>query len=206
MSLFSSLIGGGASLLGGLFQNSSAKKAASRQMRFQEQMFNTRYQRTMADMKAAGLNPILAYKQGGGSAPGGSTYSPVNVGAAAVSGGATATNTALAAARNTEELKNIAADTTLKNDQGNAARANAAAAVAQAANTSAQTAIAREQLITAKGVSTRAKQDAKFYSSEQGEWARWLDNWGRSLNPFATTAKNAGGVTNVGTVRKYRRK
>lgn len=35
----------------------------------------SRYQRTMADMKKAGLNPMLAYKQGGGSMPGASSPS-----------------------------------------------------------------------------------------------------------------------------------
>lgn len=62
---------GALSFAGGVFQNKSNEKISAKQMAFQERMSNTSYQRGMDDMKAAGLNPMLAYKQGGASAPSG---------------------------------------------------------------------------------------------------------------------------------------
>lgn len=99
MSWKAAAIGAGAGLLGGWYQNQQGRSAAREQMAFQERMSNSAYQRAMADMRKAGLNPMLAYKQGGASSPSGAMYNPQNIGAAAAEGAAKGTQAKMQSAQ-----------------------------------------------------------------------------------------------------------
>jgi len=79
-------ISGIASFLGGRSQNEASAAAAAAQMAFQERMSNTAHQREVADLRAAGLNPILSVNKGA-STPSGATWSPINVLGNAVNSG-----------------------------------------------------------------------------------------------------------------------
>jgi len=54
--------------------NAASAESAAKQMEFQREMSNSAYQRAVADLKAAGINPMLAAMKGGATTPGGSSY------------------------------------------------------------------------------------------------------------------------------------
>lgn len=68
----SALIGGGTSLAGTMISSAFNAWQAGKNRDFQERMSNTAHQREVADLRAAGLNPILSVSKGG---PGASTPS-----------------------------------------------------------------------------------------------------------------------------------
>lgn len=113
----------GASVWSAQSANAANKKMAREQMAFQERMSNTAYQRQMADMKAAGINPMLALSQGGGA------NSPSGATAQMQSEYANASSSAMEVARTVAELKNlqetnkkIQSDTKLNEALANSAR------------------------------------------------------------------------------------
>lgn len=64
-------IGAAAAIGGGLLGGAASKKEASRLRDWQADQYSRRYRITMHDMRAAGLNPILAARQGPGQSPSG---------------------------------------------------------------------------------------------------------------------------------------
>lgn len=108
----------GAALMGAMGQSAANKenRAISReQMDFQERMSSTAHQRQVADLKAAGLNPLLS-GTGGASSPSGSSATMQNIAQGLSSSASDIANYGLAkktqdlaVARQEEEIRNMKA-------------------------------------------------------------------------------------------------
>ena len=110
----------GSAIVGGFLGNRGQRSAnaanaqlAHNQMQFQERMSRTAYQRQVADMKAAGINPMLSAKMGGASTPSGQTAVMQNTAKAGIEGAMMVANlkNMQATARRTNAEANVIEET-----------------------------------------------------------------------------------------------
>lgn len=217
-------IAAGAALMGGVLANQqsaentsaanaqSARNAATanatnlqiarENTAFQERMSNTAYQRAMSDMEQAGLNPMLAYQQGGAGTPTGSTATmqtpdvkvpqyqdPLSP----------AVNSAVDTFVKTTQLQQAASELGIKQSTATADIAMKAAQTAQIAQS------AKKMQIESDILNARAKKEkleGNFYDSESGKTMYYLNKINEAAGGSLDTLNSAKDLLNPASLLK----
>ena len=178
---FAPLISGGLSYLGQSSANQANAAQAGYNRDFQAYMSNTQYQRAVKDMTAAGLNPMLAYQQGGAGNVSGAVAAPMQNALGQGASSALQSRTMLAQAKNLDEQNQLIRDDAFLKRQQALTEVNRSFRESQAAN------IDRERMDLEKmlGLSTLKLQLAQSRNYDANSAYTALRNYQDSLNTNA---------------------
>lgn len=192
----SGMLGGLTEAAGARVQQQWANKASRHQRKFQEMMSSTAYQRAVVDLKAAGLNPALAYMQGGASTPPGSKADVPDIDIAG--GVARGVSSARQVQRVSEELGILRAQRKTAENEADASRYASDQAFANVGETYMRQSLLEDQALQARAnrkyIDTQnalgtyglpaAAADAAFYSTEFGQAMRNVDRTIGTVGPL----------------------
>jgi len=169
--------------------NASMWERMGAQEQWMENMSNTSYQRAVADMEKAGLNPMLAYSQGGASSPGAPSM-PAPAVPQRENPMGTGLSSAIAASSAMAAIDKMKADAESSRAQADNTRTDTVLKEAEAPNVGARGDLIREQM-------EHTGQDKELVKYHMAEIQRKLDsgyyeNLAKSMGAEAALAKVKG--------------
>ena len=183
--------------------NKNAAHQAALNRDWQEKMSSTAYQRGMADMKAAGLNPILAYQRGPASSPSGATASTSTAGVAPFS--SNAAQVSINRERAAAEIENMKEQNDNIRKQNNLISAQTLQATAAAGKIAAETAVVREALQRSEADAARARDVETYRKSTFGTVSTWANELIKDLSPWVSSAGEVNRMRPQSSTESYSR-